>query len=150
MCEFVASPHRWLPCVWLWPQVPHQPFHPDNKEPPAACTGGLLNEISYQSANSCGLCLAVRSGYESPSAALNSYHLDVYLLGGIWQARSPALFKVSLSVWFVAAEGGTAAIKKTLIYMPLISGWQLSHFIFTDGIWSWTANNLWPNYARFN
>lgn len=82
MCEFVASPHRWLPCVWLWPQVPHQPFHPDNKEPPAACTGGLLNEISYQSTNSCGLCLAVRSGYESPSAALNSYHLDVYLLGG--------------------------------------------------------------------
>lgn len=78
-------PPCWKPpclCDRLWPQVPHQPFHPDNKEPPAARTGGLLNEISYQSANSCGLCLAIRSGYESPSAALNSYHLDVYLLGG--------------------------------------------------------------------
>lgn len=66
----------------LWTQVPLQPFHPDNKEPPAARTGGLLNEISYQSANSCGLCLAIRSGYESPSAALDSYYLDVYLNTG--------------------------------------------------------------------
>lgn len=78
----------------LWTQVPLQPFHPDNKEPPAARTGGLLNEISYQSTNSCGLCLASRSGYESPSAALNSYYLDVYLLWG--EKKTPALFKVSL------------------------------------------------------
>lgn len=78
----------------LWTQVPLQPFHPDNKEPPAARTGGLLNEISYQSTNSCGLCLAIRSGYESPSAALNSYYLDVYLLWG--EKKTPALFKISL------------------------------------------------------
>lgn len=115
ICEFVASAHCYPPyvCRRLRPQVPHQPFHPDNKEPPAARTGGLLNEISYQSANSCGLCLAIRSGYESPSAALNSYHLDVYLLGGKnWQTSSPALFKASFTLWFVAANGGTPAIKK--------------------------------------
>lgn len=84
--KFSIFPKVWVVrCVTTlvgdWPQAPHQPFHPDNKEPPAAHSGGLLNEISYQSANSCGLCLAIQSGYESPSAALNSYHLDVYLLG---------------------------------------------------------------------
>lgn len=76
VCEFVASPHD------SGHRSPHQPFHPDNKEPPAARTGGLLNEISYQSPNSCGLCVTVRSGCESPSAALSSYHLDVYHQGG--------------------------------------------------------------------
>lgn len=113
----------------LWTQVPLQPFHPDNKEPPAARTGGLLNEISYQSANSCGLCLAIRSGYESPSAALDSYYLDVYLLRG----EKNTCFVQSFTLGLSAAKAGQRATEGArLIYMLLICG--SSHFIFTGGV----------------
>lgn len=113
----------------LWTQVPLQPFHPDNK---AARTGGLLNEISYQSTNSCGLCLAIRSGYESPSAALNSYYLDVYLL---WGEKKNTCFVQSFTLWFSAAKAGQRATEGArLIHVLLICG--SSHFIFTGGILS--------------
>lgn len=54
---------------------PTAAFHPDNKELPAVHTSSLVNEISYQSASSWELRLAVRSGYVPPSAALNTHCL---------------------------------------------------------------------------
>lgn len=84
----IAPPEAAEP-LWLSPDPgPTAAFHPDNKELPAARTGSLLNEISYQSANSCELGLAGRSDYESPRAALNSYCLEG-VGGGGGDARFP-------------------------------------------------------------
>lgn len=137
----IAAPEAAAP---LWSALDPGPvaaFHLDNKELPAARTGSLLNEISYQSANSCEFCLAVRSGYESPRAALDSYRLK-----GKDNEIMPFFhcMPASLTLWSVATNGRTPATQEkeeNLNNNLFMMEQQLSAFIFTGGIWSSSASS---------
>lgn len=139
----LAAPEAVAPQWSALDPGPVAAFHLDNKELPAARTGSLLNEISYQSVNSCEFCLAVRSGYESPRAAL-----DCYRLKGKENKIMPLFHCVpaSLTLWSVATNGRPPATEQkeenqnSNLFMMLER--QLSAFIFTGGSSSASSNEM--------